>query len=139
MPIPRPRTAYGLLSYAEKSECKAARIVDQDLKHAMKNSVITLYELIILFLMQIGEWEGALTLLAQIRPSPYSRLFSAYAHLALKDFPEYIKTLRSINLTGHSYASTMTTIKALESIQNIEAFPLPALSSILFDPFTVVE
>lgn len=135
MTIARPRTSYGLLSYAEKEECKAARIVDQALKHAMKNSVITFYELIILFLLQVGEFESSLALLQQLRTTNYTRVFGAYALLASENYEGYAKMLQILtsNLSNHSILSV---VKQLEHITEPEDFPLPKLAAALFEPFT---
>lgn len=136
--IARPRTSYGLLSYAEKEECKAARIVDQALKHAIKNSVITFYELIILFLLQVGEYEGSLKLLQQLRQTNYTRVFGAFALLSAENYEGYVKMLRSLtsSLSNHSMASVL---KQLEDITEPEAFPLPTLAAALYEPFTGKE
>lgn len=101
----------------------------------MKNSVITFYELIILFLLQVGEYDGSLALLQQLRPTNYTRLFGAYALLASEDYEAYVKMLRNMSALLNNHPKLHNLLQQLEGITSVEDFPLPTLAASLFEPF----
>jgi hypothetical protein len=143
-PIKRPRQDYGIFNFVGTSTCIAGtRIVEHSSKHAPQNSIITFYELIILFLMSVDEDQGALSLLGKLKQTTHSLAFSAFIYLRNDDWKLFRKSIGSIIElidNRHPLFTTLHFYKAMKEDTPLEermrVFDLPRLCQIFNEPFS---
>jgi hypothetical protein len=139
-PVSKPRRQYGL----QNNSIAATRIVEQSSKHAISNSVITFYELIILYLLQVEAYESAVTLLKKLQTSNRIRAFLAFTYLAMDEDKAYHKTVGDILNTlkpDHEMHVVLSHLQEsllhpdLSSEARLQAFDLRQICSHFPEPF----
>lgn len=139
--ISNPRRDY----HHRNNSFAANRVVDHSSKHAVSNSFITFYELIILYLLQFEEYDSAMMLLKKLQPSNHIRVFKAFVHLAIGEYDDFRTTLREImNFITPEHPNYRLLIEYaswdIESWDDdvddiLRRFDLPALCSYFNEPF----
>lgn len=142
--LAQPRTLYGLVENRGTS-IVSQRIVEQSSRHAISNSVITFYELIVLYLLSVEEDRSAAQLMEKLKKTNRTRAFLAFVYLRngqWKAFRHIIADIISSVDANFPLLPQLEVYKQLKEEPNLETrlarFDLPRLCSVFTEPFAGV-